>query len=165
MNHRYWIQTEGKDKVLNQGQWVEGLWLQGRLWLHVNGETFVVENQNKDFGQGQGTKTKSDIISPMPGKVTKVLAQESASVSVGQVLIVMEAMKMEYSLKAEVAGTVTQVECQVGDQVPLGKRLVKVSAEKAEPTASAKVELQANTKVEPQADKKAEPRANTKAKP
>jgi len=125
MNHRYWIEVDGK------GLWLEGQWLQGKLWLHFNGETLAVENENKDFGQGKGSRTKSDIVSPMPGKVTKVLAVEGAPVTEGQVLIVMEAMKMEYSLKAEQPGVVQKIDCKVGDQVSLGKTLVKVSASSA----------------------------------
>lgn len=120
MNNRYLLEVDG------QSRWVEGQWLQGQLWLHLNGETFIVESETKNFGQGKGGKTKSDIVSPMPGKVTKVLAQDGAQVEVGQILIVMEAMKMEYSLKAEQAGTVQKIDCKVGDQVALGKVLVKV---------------------------------------
>lgn len=126
MNHRFWIEADGK------GQWVDGQWLQGKLWLHMNGETFVAESEAKVFGQGRGAKTKSDIVAPMPGKVTKVLAHDGSMISVGQVLVVMEAMKMEYSLKAEQAGIVKRVDCKVGDQVALGKVLVKIDADPAD---------------------------------
>lgn len=120
MNHRYLLEVNGESR------WVEGQWLQGQLWLHLNGETFVVENETKSYGQGKGGKAKSDIVAPMPGKVTKVLAQNGAAVAAGQVLIVMEAMKMEYSLKAEQAGEIQKVDCRAGDQVALGKVLVKI---------------------------------------
>ncbi|MBX3016501.1 MAG: biotin/lipoyl-binding protein [Bdellovibrionaceae bacterium] len=129
MNHRYLLEVNG------QSRWVDGQWLQGQLWIHLNGETFIVESETKNFGQGKGGKAKSDIVAPMPGKVTKVLAQDGAKVAEGQVLIVMEAMKMEYSLKAEQAGTVQKVDCKVGDQVVLGKILVKVNPD-VKPEAS-----------------------------
>jgi biotin carboxyl carrier protein len=49
----------------------------------------------------------------------------------GQAVLVMEALKMEYTLKAVIAGKIGQIECQVGDQVVLGKLLVKIEAAKA----------------------------------
>lgn len=126
MNHRYLLEVNGKSR------WVEGQWLQGELWLHLDGETFIVESETKSFGQGKAGAAKSDIVAPMPGKVTKVFAQDGSSVAAGQVLVVMEAMKMEYSLKAELAGTVAKVDCAVGDQVSLGKTLVKIKPGTAE---------------------------------
>lgn len=121
MNHRYWIEVAGK------GQWMTGQWIQGKLWIHAEGQTFVAETETKSYGKGKSTKAKADIHALMPGKVTKVLAVVGTAVTVGQVLVVMEAMKMEYSLKAETAGIVKKIHCQVGDQVPLGKILVSVA--------------------------------------
>ncbi len=73
------------------------------------------------------------MISPMPGKITKILLSEGSDVQIGQAVLVMEAMKMEYTLKAEVAGTVEGIHCAVGEQVALGKALVKIKpAEKGE---------------------------------
>jgi biotin carboxyl carrier protein len=62
----------------------------------------------------------------MPGKVTKILLPIDAAVTAGQAVLVMEAMKMEYTLKAEVAGTIETIDCLAGDQVVLGKTLVKI---------------------------------------
>jgi biotin carboxyl carrier protein len=62
----------------------------------------------------------------MPGKVTKILLTPGSAVEVGQAVLVMEAMKMEYTLKAEIAGEVESVNCAVGEQVALGKALVKI---------------------------------------
>jgi propionyl-CoA carboxylase alpha chain len=55
--------------------------------------------------------------SPMPGKILDVLTSEGAEVEQGQALIIMEAMKMEHTLRAPTAGTVTSVLVGVGDQV------------------------------------------------
>ena len=57
------------------------------------------------------------LVSPMPGKVLDVLVQAGANVSAGQALIVMEAMKMEHTLRSPVDGTVESVAVAVGDQV------------------------------------------------
>ncbi|MBK7962750.1 MAG: hypothetical protein IPK04_17090 [Bdellovibrionales bacterium] len=61
----------------------------------------------------------------MPGKIIKVLADVGARVDTGQVFVIMEAMKMEYTLKAERPVTISEVLVKVGSQVRLGETLVK----------------------------------------
>jgi len=102
--------------------------VRGVLWVHFQGRTFIYEDPaEKNFSRGQSSGTKSgDLVSPMPGKIIKVLKSLGDPVNVGDVVLVMEAMKMEYSLKSEVTGEVTMIKCQVGDQVALGKTLVQV---------------------------------------
>jgi len=63
---------------------------------------------------------------PMPGKVIRVDAVIGATISEGSTLLVMEAMKMEHTLRAPHAGRVTQVLCAPGDQVEAGAVLVVV---------------------------------------
>ena len=63
---------------------------------------------------------------PMPGKVIRLDAVEGESVSDGDVLVVMEAMKMEHTLRAPHDGTVAQVLCEPGDQVEANAVLVVV---------------------------------------
>ena len=102
--------------------------IKNTLWVHFNGRTFAVENA----GQGRkprkaGTAAGSNqVSSPMPGKITKILIVPGQEIEKGQAVLVMEAMKMEYTLKAEVNGKVSDISCKLGDQVVLGKVLVKI---------------------------------------
>jgi acetyl/propionyl-CoA carboxylase alpha subunit len=63
---------------------------------------------------------------PMPGRIVKVLVGEGEDVTDGQVVIVLEAMKMEHSLRAPYDGVVRSVAAAAGDQVEAGQVLVVV---------------------------------------
>lgn len=64
---------------------------------------------------------------PMPGKILKVNVNAGAAVKKGDVLLVLEAMKMENEICAPQDGTVATVECAVGDSVETGKVLVSMN--------------------------------------
>ncbi len=63
---------------------------------------------------------------PMPGKVVRVTAAVGDEVSDGEGLVVMEAMKMEHTLRSPHAGTVADVRHRAGDQVEADEVLVVV---------------------------------------
>jgi propionyl-CoA carboxylase alpha chain len=71
----------------------------------------------------------------MPGSVVRVAVATGDVVEAGQVLVVLEAMKMEHAVHATAAGTVTEVDVAEGDQVETGRILVVVEA--ADPTEDA----------------------------
>ncbi|MOA27479.1 Glutaconyl-CoA decarboxylase subunit gamma [compost metagenome] len=63
-------------------------------------------------------------LAPMHGIVVALLVEVGQRVSKGQALLVLEAMKMEHSLKAERDGIVESLCCKVGEQVSQGSVLV-----------------------------------------
>jgi biotin carboxyl carrier protein len=65
-------------------------------------------------------------LAPMPGGVVRVAVAEGDTVESGQLLVVLEAMKMEHAVHAATAGTVASVEVAEGDQVETGRILVVV---------------------------------------
>ena len=101
---------------------------QGRVWLHWQGETHVLDmSSSSRRAGGERSKAHPGVLqAPMPGKITKVAVAKGDRVTKGQVLVVMEAMKMEYTLEADIEGTVNEVNAQVGQQVSLGAVLVRV---------------------------------------
>jgi len=64
---------------------------------------------------------------PMPGTVLSVKAQQGAQVKRGDVLLVLEAMKMENEIAAPQDGTIAQVNVQKGASVNTGDLLVVIS--------------------------------------
>jgi 3-methylcrotonyl-CoA carboxylase alpha subunit len=63
------------------------------------------------------------IVAPMPGTVTRILAEPGVGLARGAPLIVLEAMKMEHMLRAPADGRVTALKCAVGDFVQEGTEL------------------------------------------
>ncbi|PHM19953.1 MAG: 3-methylcrotonyl-CoA carboxylase [Curvibacter sp. PD_MW3] len=68
------------------------------------------------------------LTAPMPGKVVSFAVQAGDKVTKGQVLAVMEAMKMEHTIAAPVDGVVAELLYAPGDQVAEGAELLKLSA-------------------------------------
>lgn len=64
------------------------------------------------------------IDAPMPGKIVKVVVEEGQSVKAGDVLLVLEAMKMQNEITADVDGTVKAVNVEAGQNVKVKESLV-----------------------------------------
>ena len=64
------------------------------------------------------------IDAPMPGKIVKVVVEEGQSVKAGDVLLVLEAMKMQNEITADADGTVEVVNVEAGQNVKVKESLV-----------------------------------------
>jgi 3-methylcrotonyl-CoA carboxylase alpha subunit len=65
----------------------------------------------------------SRVVAPMPGTVTRILAEPGVDLQRGAPLLVLEAMKMEHTLRAPTDGRLTALKCAVGDFVQEGMEL------------------------------------------
>lgn len=92
--------------------------LDGRVHAFALGE----EPRRGAAGTGVGAT-----VAPMPGKIVRVLVSVGDAVEPGQPLLVLEAMKMETTLRAEVAGTVAAVGAAAGEMVEAGAVLVEIA--------------------------------------
>ena len=66
------------------------------------------------------------LISPMPGRVRRILVAEGDAVTRGQVLLILEAMKMEHAIRAARDGRVVRLAFREGDLVEAGVPLVEI---------------------------------------
>ena len=82
----------------------------------------LAEAEAAAHGHGQLT-------SPMPGTVVRVMVEDGASVTRGQPLMVVEAMKMEHTIAAPADGVVERVNFRPGDLVSEGAELIAFAAE------------------------------------
>ena len=72
------------------------------------------------------------IVAPFPGQIAEVRAEPGASVQEGDVVVVLEAMKMLHNLAAAGSATVAEVLCAPGDSVGAGDVLVRFASEASE---------------------------------
>ena len=74
----------------------------------------------------QAETDPGSLLAPMPGKVVRVTTELGETVGAGEPLIIIEAMKMEHTVAAPIAGIVTTVSVREGDQVDSGQVLAHV---------------------------------------
>ena len=72
-----------------------------------------------------GSGADGEVVSPMPGKILKVIADNGAHVEAGDVILILEAMKMENEIVAPIAGTVS-LSVSVGQTVDTDALLATV---------------------------------------
>jgi len=66
----------------------------------------------------------NEVYSPMPGKVIKLFVNKGEKVNKGEVLLIIEAMKMENSILSPADGIVEQINVTLNDRVDPGKALI-----------------------------------------
>jgi biotin carboxyl carrier protein len=76
---------------------------------------------------GGGKKKRSGTVSAnIPGKVVTVEVDEGQHVEEGQVILILEAMKMQNEIQAPVTGTVVSVQCEEGEAIEANVPLVVI---------------------------------------
>ena len=99
-----------------------------KRWVTVNGQTFVLTKPaagTRKGGHGHHHAI-GDLTAPMPGQVRAVNVNEGDTVTKGQTLLLLEAMKMEIRIQAPFDGKVSSVSVKVGQTVEREQLLVTV---------------------------------------
>uniref|UniRef100_UPI0028A736E1 biotin/lipoyl-containing protein n=1 Tax=Stutzerimonas nitrititolerans TaxID=2482751 RepID=UPI0028A736E1 len=111
--------TEGRrsPKAIRQGR---------TLYLEWNGELQAITVFDPIAAAEASHQQHGGLSAPMNGSIVRVLVEAGQSVEAGSVLIVMEAMKMEHSIRAAQAGVVKSLLCSEGEMVGEGTVLLEM---------------------------------------
>ena len=97
------------------------------MWLQFQGTTACFTDRTHAAVGGAEQAGSGQIRAPMDGAIVEVQVQTGDAVSKGQVLVTLEAMKMEHSLKADCDGIVESLSLKAGDQVKRQQLLVNLT--------------------------------------
>ena len=103
----------------------------GTQWLVHGDSGDLVLNEAPRYPDPRGVDTGGGLTAPMPGAVLATQISAGAKVSKGDLLVILEAMKMEHRIVAPRDGVVDQVHVSVGDQVDNAQLLVTLTEEES----------------------------------
>ena len=95
-------------------------------WVFLNGEVFRFEIERAGSHRRRSAAAPGSLTAPMPATVRRIEAQTGQAVRRGDILIVLEAMKMELPVRAPADGTIARVNCREGELVQAGQELVEL---------------------------------------
>ena len=95
----------------------------GQTWVFLDGRVYVIGAS--DARAGFGRRDEASLAAPMPATVVSINVTAGQTVKAGDVLVVLEAMKMELAVTAPHDGQVREVRCRVGELVQPGVALVE----------------------------------------
>ncbi|GAA3193332.1 acetyl/propionyl/methylcrotonyl-CoA carboxylase subunit alpha [Actinocorallia longicatena] len=101
----------------------------GTVWIGRDGLTWAVREEERTLRGGGAASGGGVLRSPMPGTVLAVKVAEGDVVTEGQPIVIVEAMKMEHTVTASVAGTVARLAARTGAQVALDAVLAEITPE------------------------------------
>ncbi|MDE2428287.1 MAG: biotin/lipoyl-binding protein [Burkholderiales bacterium] len=103
----------------------------GACYFQFSGRDFTAQEFSYTAPQRSGSASLGGrVISPMNGRLVAVHVSQGERVQAGQLLMAIEAMKMEHSVVTTVNGTVQSVLAALGDQVAPGSVLIEIEEEK-----------------------------------
>lgn len=110
----------------------EGVWN-----VTIEGKSFRIEIEGGSVGDMAGNKRKKKgrgkksgtISSTIPGKIVSIAVEEGDIVAEGDVVMILEAMKMQNEIQAPLSGSVTAVNCKPGDSIEANSPLIVIQPE------------------------------------
>ncbi|USA45345.1 acetyl/propionyl/methylcrotonyl-CoA carboxylase subunit alpha [Acinetobacter sp. C26M] len=117
--HTAVIHLNGTQQKLSFNQSPQG------ITLFHTGQSHKFAYIRQDYHQDDSQADQGHLKAPMPGVVTQVLVGANHSVKKDDILMTLEAMKMEYTIRAPQDGVIVDAYFQVGDQVKAGDELVE----------------------------------------
>ena len=108
-------------------QWVAyGVATRDERWVFLEGRVYVVDVSPPSRRKARHGHDETALASPMPATVVMVNVQPGQQVEKGDLLVMLEAMKMELPIKAPRDGRVTALRCRPGELVQPGVPLLEL---------------------------------------
>jgi acetyl/propionyl-CoA carboxylase alpha subunit len=104
-----------------------------RTWVFLDGDTFIIEPPRTR--RASAGADDASLAAPMPATVTEIHVTAGQHVEAGDVLVTLEAMKMELAIKSPRAGRVKAVNCEQAQLVQPGVALITLAEPEPEPNA------------------------------
>ena len=121
------IQAGGQDPKSGSRRLAYAVGDRGRTWVFLDGRTYVIEPDARDAGEAvPSTDDRIALSAPMPATVLTVNVKPGQEVGAGDLLVLLEAMKMEVPIKAPRAGRVISLACREGELVQPGVPLLEL---------------------------------------
>ena len=117
-NGRYEVATESQRAI------AYGVRQGGQTWVFLRGRFYLVETV--EHGARARHHDEAALAAPMPATVVAIPVSAGQTVKAGDVLVVLEAMKMELAITAPHDGRVREIACRVGELVQPGVPLVEL---------------------------------------
>ena len=99
-------------------------------FVFIDGDVFKVKRIELS-GQKSSTRKKSDLNSPISGTIVNIKVRQGTKVKKGDVIMVIEAMKMEYLIRAPYDGIVKAIHFKEKDQIEIGQITAEVDNKEA----------------------------------
>jgi biotin carboxyl carrier protein len=109
-----------ENKIMLNGNWFRLDYMEDGdpSLMIVNGISYLVSKSQ------QSTEEINQLVAPISGRILDILVKSGSQVKKGQLLLVLEAMKMENQIKSPVTTNVVELKVQVGQTVKVGQVLV-----------------------------------------
>jgi len=99
-------------------------------FVFVEGDVFKVRNIELTGAKKTKKKEEGNLNSPISGKVVSIKVKDGDKIKKGDVLMIIEAMKMEYLIRAPYSGKVKKVNFKEKDQIEIGQNTVEITKNK-----------------------------------
>lgn len=116
------IQIDSKYKLVTYKK------VDSKIYVHCEGQSIVIEQniKKKKITNKQDTVNDKNIYSTMPGQITQLLVKLNQKVKKGDLLLSMEAMKMEYNFFAKADAKIISVNCKIDDNIKAEQILLQL---------------------------------------
>jgi biotin carboxyl carrier protein len=131
--------SETRKVIIDGTEFEVELEVDGDTWkATVEGQTFEVKVPDagpapkQRRSSGGKTKKSGKVSANIPGKVVTLEVEIGDVVSEGQVVMILEAMKMQNEIQAPVSGTVTEIHCEEGQSIEANVPLLVITPDETD---------------------------------